>query len=95
MFEEDVITSCIAETASHIPYKVHMTGYFKCTGLACDEDDVPLEPAVDFAVKVVDGRQDGVYCVLGDEDVELPDDGASAFSLITGILLSGAIAMLA
>ena len=90
VFEGDVAASCRAESADHIPYEVHLDHFFKCTGPACDEDEVPLEAAVDFAVKVIEGRQEGVYCALGTDEVELPEDGASAFSFMAGIIMTGA-----
>ena len=89
-FESDVVSSCTAETADHIPYEVHLTGYFKCTGAACDEDEVPLGPAVEFSEKVIDERQNGVSCVLG-----AGESGASFISSVAAFAVTCAAAMFA
>lgn len=89
-FEEDIVSSCTAETADHIPYEVHLTGYFKCAGMDCDAEDVPLDPAVGFSEKVVDERQNGISCELG-----AGESGASVVSSVAAFAVTSAAAMFA
>jgi hypothetical protein len=78
-----------AESADHIPYEVHLSQYFQCSGAACAEDELPMDSAIAFAVKVIDEVQEGVTCELG------AASGASSLTYGAAVAFAAACAMLA
>lgn len=85
--EEDTIMSCKTETSDHIAYEVHLVNYFQCTGIACDEEEVPTAAALDFAVQAIDRNQNGVTCEMGAHSAASVVATGAAFVMATILAL--------